>query len=103
MSKTKKTPAGLARLVGWTLAIAITVPAIAFGAWDGQSWVYTSETHTTIAPATDWTTIAGLDAKARGLGGTAGNTTVDKWYWTSDVSNECPVNFDPPGGMIIIR
>ena len=103
MSKTKKTPVGLARLAVGALAIAIVVPTLAFGAWDGQSWVYTSETHTTIAPSTDEATIAELDAKARGLDATVGDTTVDKWYWTSDVSNECPVNFDPPGGMIIIR
>ena len=51
----------------------------------------------------DEAAIVGLDAKARGLDGSVGNTIVDKWCWASAISNECPVNFNPPGWMIIVR
>ena len=94
----KKKPTGLRLLAFAALAASFAIPAFA----DANTWVYTPETHATIAPATAEGTMGGLDAKARGFSDTDA-ITVDKWYWTIDSSNACSVDFTPPGGMIIIR
>ena len=100
----RKIPTGLVRISVSALAASLGASTLADGsAWDGQSWVYTPETHTPVVVATAEGTIAGLDAQARGLGATAGDETVDKWYWTWDSSEECPVDFTRPGMLITIK
>ena len=99
MRTRKKTPAGLARLTAAALTIPLAVVALA----DDNEWVYDTSKRVEIPPTTAEKTMNGLDAKSRGLLATAGNATVDKWYWTIDSSNACSVDFTPPGGMIIIR
>ena len=94
----KKKPTGLRLLAFAALAASFAIPAFA----DANTWVYTPETHATIAPATAEGTIEGLDAKARGFSGTYA-ITVDKWYWTWCFSNEYPLCFDPTGLMFILK
>ena len=92
------------RIVVAALAVSLSVPTFADGGtWDGQSWVYTEETHTPVVVATAEGTIAGLDAKARGLDATPGDATVDKWYWTWASSAACPISSKRPGMLITVR
>lgn len=83
------------------LAALATAAVVALA--DGDEWVYTPERHATVAPATAWGMMAGLDAVARGLCGTAEDNTVDKWFWSMCFSNECLLCFDPTGMGIILR
>ena len=69
--------------------------------WDGQSWVYTSENHTVIAPATGEGVMGGLDARARGFDDTE-STTVDTWFWTIDWAIGI-VSFGPCGTFLILK
>lgn len=77
--------------------------ALAFGGAmaDDNDWVYTPETHTTIAPASAEGTMDGLNARSRGIDG-ALPATVDKWYWTFDWGVG-DVYFGPVGFLLLIR
>ncbi|MBQ6327739.1 MAG: hypothetical protein IJI35_01875 [Kiritimatiellae bacterium] len=53
--------------------------------WDGSSWVYTLETHTSVAPASAESAVLGIDK-----------------YWSS-ASASGILHFGPYGMVIVIR
>lgn len=85
-----------ARLMAAMVAVALAAPSVADDYWD------TSKRVDAIPASAADGGMAGLDARARGFDSSNEDKSIDVWYWSQALSNECGIRCTLPRGLMLI-